>query len=191
MIYLVLGIVALGMLSGIGYKVRESGKDAVRLEWKTANEKADAEQKKRLAAADKTAKQSAADLAAAQQKGRVYEAKWKAERSKVPDSRLASCSGGPTASAPGGAAPALPPDSGVRLRLSYEFVRLYDHAWTGADGQPVFRHPATAAGAGASAAPGPGEVLDIHQVNAQRCSEDRRALNALRAQIQRLEKGWR
>lgn len=40
------GLVALGvlgMLGGIGYKIRESGKDAVRLEWSVANDKAKAQ----------------------------------------------------------------------------------------------------------------------------------------------------
>ena len=40
LLYLLAGIAALAMLSGIAYKIRESGKDAVRLEWAEANRKA-------------------------------------------------------------------------------------------------------------------------------------------------------
>lgn len=37
-VYLVAGIAILGILSGIAYKIRESGKDAVRVEWAEANQ---------------------------------------------------------------------------------------------------------------------------------------------------------
>ncbi len=56
--YGIIALAILGMLGGIGYKVRESGKDAVRLEWKEAEE---AQAKREKAASDK----AAADLAAA------------------------------------------------------------------------------------------------------------------------------
>lgn len=36
-IYAVLAIAVLGILSGIGYRIRESGKESVRLEWEEAN----------------------------------------------------------------------------------------------------------------------------------------------------------
>ena len=39
LIYAVLALAILAMLSGIAWKIRESGKDAIRLEWSQANEK--------------------------------------------------------------------------------------------------------------------------------------------------------
>lgn len=38
-VYLILGVAILAILSGIAYRIRESGKDAVRLEWADANRK--------------------------------------------------------------------------------------------------------------------------------------------------------
>ena len=55
--YGLIALSILGMLGGIGYKVRESGKDAVRVEWAEANAMA------RAAEAAASAK-AAADLAA-------------------------------------------------------------------------------------------------------------------------------
>ena len=54
-LYAVLALAILGTLSGIAYKIRESGKDAVRVEWAEANRLARAaEEKKAQAAATKT-----------------------------------------------------------------------------------------------------------------------------------------
>jgi len=43
LLYAGAAIVILGMLGALGYKVRESGKDAVRVEWQAANAKAAAD----------------------------------------------------------------------------------------------------------------------------------------------------
>ena len=40
LLYGVIALAILGTIGGIGYKVRESGKDAVRVEWAAANEQA-------------------------------------------------------------------------------------------------------------------------------------------------------
>ena len=54
-IYAVLALAILGTLSGIAYKIREGGKESVRLEWAEANRIARAaEEKKAQAAATKT-----------------------------------------------------------------------------------------------------------------------------------------
>ena len=53
--YGLMALVVLVLLSGIAYKIRESGKDAVRVEWSAANEKARKEEAARAA-------QAAADL---------------------------------------------------------------------------------------------------------------------------------
>lgn len=54
--YLVLGLAILATLSGIAYKIRESGKDAIRLEWAEAN-RAQREREAKQAAAAATKKE--------------------------------------------------------------------------------------------------------------------------------------
>ena len=51
--YGLIALAILGTLGGIGYKVRESGKDAIRIEWAEANAKARADEEARSAAAAK------------------------------------------------------------------------------------------------------------------------------------------
>ena len=62
--YLIAGVAALALLAGIGYKVRESGKDEIRLEWAQANEAARKREQEASAAA-------AAALEAERKKRRV------------------------------------------------------------------------------------------------------------------------
>lgn len=62
--YGLIALALIGALGGIGYKVRESGKDAIRVEWATANE---ATRKREAEASAK----AAADLAAERKKRRV------------------------------------------------------------------------------------------------------------------------
>jgi hypothetical protein len=50
-IYAVLALAILGTLAGISYKIRESGKDAIRVEWAAANAAAREEEAKQAAAA--------------------------------------------------------------------------------------------------------------------------------------------
>ena len=66
--YLLIGVAALAMVSGIGYAVRESGKDAIRTEWAAANaaaqQKAEADRQRQdalRAAQDKEATRRLAD----------------------------------------------------------------------------------------------------------------------------------
>ena len=54
-VYAVLALAILGTLAGIGYKIREGGKESVRLEWAESNRIARAEEEKKAqAAATKT-----------------------------------------------------------------------------------------------------------------------------------------
>lgn len=62
--YGIIALAILGALGGLGYKVRESGKESVRLEWATANEEA---RRREQAASAK----AAADLAAERAKRKV------------------------------------------------------------------------------------------------------------------------
>jgi hypothetical protein len=71
--------------------------------------------------------------------------------------------------------------------FTWQFVREYDTAWTGADGKPVSQDPAGQPGAADAGAPSPftaEDVLDVHGTNARRCSEDRRELATLRARLE-------
>ena len=66
-LYLIGGIVVIAMLSGIAYKIRESGKDAIRLEWADANrkekERLDRERDVRNSITDKREAEHATDAA--------------------------------------------------------------------------------------------------------------------------------
>lgn len=67
-----MALAILGTLGGIGYKIRESGKDAVRIEWKDAEA---AQAKREKASSDKAAKDLADERAKAKviiQKRTVY-----------------------------------------------------------------------------------------------------------------------
>ena len=188
-VYAVLALAILGTLSGIAYKIRESGKDSVRLEWESANRKAQEEQAAREAAARKTAAKSASDLAAAQQKGAEYAAKWRKARAEA-TKPLASCPESPRSDA---TRPdeATPSPSG--LRFSWRFVSLHDRAWTGKAGEPVLPDPTpgTVSDPDTPSPIGAEAVLDNHAANADLCSSDRRKLDALITQIERLRAGWK
>ena len=188
-VYAVLAVAILGLLSTIVYRIREGGKDAIRVEWAEANKKAAAEQAAREAAARATAAKSAKDLAAAQQKGAEYAEKWKAARSAA-SKPLASCPESPPRNA---ARPDDPTPAPGGLRFSWRFVGLYDGIWTDSAGKPVFgNNPAPSGADPDSPSPiGPGEVIDNHAENARTCSIDRRNLDALIGQIEKLRAGWR
>ena len=63
-IYAVLAIAILGMLAGIGYKIRESGKESVRLEWAEANRAEKERQELERQERDKLTQKREADHAA-------------------------------------------------------------------------------------------------------------------------------
>ena len=192
--YAVAAIVLLGMVGTGVYKVKQWGANEVRAEWAEANRKAAEEAAIRRTASELIARTSAAELAASQQKGRDYEAKWMAERAKVRNSTLAGCPGSLRSDAMGGQATLPLPLSGHSpVRFSWQFIRLWDRAWTGQAGEPVLPDPVAASGAdaGSLSSIGAGEVLDSHAENAGRCSADRRSLNALIEQIERLRVGWK
>lgn len=195
LIYMILAIVIMGMMYGLfhyvdthwetsaGVKKGEASRQAL---WDSANRKAEAEEVARIAAAELIAKTHAAELAVAQQKAVDYETKWRTARAKLSNQTLAGC----TETAITG------PDKLATVRFSAGFLRLYDTAWTGDKGEPVFSDQPTVAGQPAASVDtltpiGPGEVLDNHAENATRCSADRRALNSLIDQIEKLRAGWK
>ena len=191
------GLIALAILGGVAGlygKVHHDGVIAGRAEvqdrWDAASKKAQDRADANRMAAKLTADTAAAELSAAQHKATTFEAKWRIERAKQPDSTLAGCPQSPTANATGTAG------TQPSVRFSSGFLRLYDRAWTDDAGQPVFGDRPAASGEPAATPDaltsiGPGEVLDNHAENAARCSADRRALNALIGQIEKLQAGWR
>ena len=60
-------------------------------------------------------------------------------------------------------------------------MRQYDGAWTGISGESVFHITAWGEGAAGSSPTSYAleDLRDIHGINAQRCSEDRRGFQAL------------
>ena len=191
--YGLLALAILGALSGLAWKIRESGKDAVRLEWAEANRKAEEAAEARRAASDLIAKTSAGELAAAQKKGRDYEARWRRDRAKVRDSALAACEKAPPRDATEVQATPLPDSGSGPVRFSWGFVGLWDAAWRDQAGEPLYPYrPAAEGPSPDTPSPvGPGEVLDTHGENAARCSTDRRALDSLIDQIEHLRDGWK
>lgn len=192
--YGLIALAILGALSGIAWKIRESGKDAIRVEWAEANRKAEEAAAASRATAELIARTSAGELSAAQQKGRDYEAKWRSERAKARDSALAGCPGSPRGTATEGQATLPPAEPGAGpVRFSWRFLGLYDSAWTGSASEPLYPYrPAAEGPSPDTPSPvGPGEVLDTHGENAARCSTDRRALDSLIDQIEHLRDGWK
>ena len=186
--YLIAGIVLVGMLSGLAWKVRESGKEAVRLEWREANAVAEEAAQKLEQERALEARKVVAAQQSAERKARDYETKWRTARNALRDVPLALC---PTPSPQPGNAPqttVASRDGGIRL--TYSFLRQYDGAWVSNDGQPLFGDPAGASeGAPAAGAPstrGLDALIETHAVNAQRCSENSRQLGALVALIRKL-----
>ena len=116
----------------------------------------------------------------------------------TPNDQLAGCPNATpddTKPGPTTASPAGPSGSPGGVLFSARFVRLWDAAWTGADGQPVFGDSAGAAAAPSSAdSARPGvdakAVLSNQTGNAQSCSDDRRRLNRLIDLIEQLERDW-
>jgi len=192
---LVYGLLALAVLAsaaGLYAKVHHDGyaegEGVVQGRWdaanRTAQAQADALRQQRAAEGQKSSaalQQAEAEADAAND--RWIQARKEARNARIP---LAVCPGQPqpSATAVAGTTPQL-----LVLRLSYEFLREYDTAWTGQDGQPVFsdppRPPETELAA-ASPVTLP-DALETHAENARRCSEHRRQLDKLTALIKSLQ----
>ena len=186
------GLVALAIIAGLGglygtihHSGVAEGRAEVEARWEAANKLAATQAAQRRDEASKTAQAAADSLAAAQQKATDYAALWRKARAQA-TRPLAMCPETPQ-SDPG------KPSGNPEPRFSYRFVSLWDSAWTGPGGEPVLPDPAPPTGLGpdAPSAVGPGEVLDNHQANAEACSRDRRALDSLIGQVEKLRAGWR
>jgi hypothetical protein len=142
-----------------------------------------------------TARQAAETLAA------DYQALWQearddARKQKRPLANV-QCPAAGSRSGTSMAIPEVDDSAGVpRLLLTWEFVSLFDSAWTRADGKPLFADPAgILARAGrpdpASSSPyGLGDILERHKVNAGRDDTCRRQLTGLIGVINRLSTNW-
>lgn len=178
-----------GYLNDIEARGHKLGKAEVQAAWDEANRAAQAEERrKRLEREGIVAEQQtlleALNLTAAYWEQQWKEARNAQRRNKTP---MVVCPASTDVAASGAsgavAGPALEP------RLTVGFVRLYDTAWTGTDGKPLFGDPAAgeAAGAGAASPYGADELLDTHQENARRANICRRDLNSLMDTIERLQ----
>jgi len=186
-VYAVLALAILGTLSGIAWKIRESGKDAIRVEWAEANRLAQEAADKERAERALEGRKAVIALQQAQGKAKTYETRYQALRRSQANATLATCRGitPPIAKPATGAVASREPDSG--LRLTPAFVLLWDAAWTGPDGEPLWPHPAGAAEGTSAADPvEPQTVLDTHAENASRCSANSRQLAKLINLIERL-----
>lgn len=199
LLYGLLTLAILATLSGIAYKIRESGKDAIRAEWAEADRKAQAAADAARLQREAEAQKAVIALQQADRRADDAESKWRAARRASAGVPLAVC---PTPSHPAPGAPAATvasPDAAPSLRLTYSFVRQWDAAWIGQNGQPVWPQPDTGSAPDGTVRPDPataspyglGEALDTHGENAARCSTDRRNYAALVALIKRLRADWK
>lgn len=126
-----------------------------------------------------------------------YQQKWKEARnaSKRSGTPLAvtdcpAASPKPDAAGNGLARPSAP----IALRLTWEFVSLWDSAYTASDGQPLYgdtaRTEKAAAGAGAASPYSLDDLTDNHGENVKRWDTCRRQLRALVDTISGLERKW-
>lgn len=180
-VYALVALAILGTLAGIARSIYKAGVDHEKSEQAVRNEKAreeaDVLRRERQAAGQR----AGAALAAANDAAADYEARWRKNRGNNREQPLVTFTC-PPAPAPGGA-PVVADSStdrspGVGLRLTYQFLREYDGAWTGAEGKPVFddtgRPPETPETAVTLDA-----LLTIHAENASRCSDASRRFNGL------------
>jgi hypothetical protein len=185
-----------------GVKRGEANRQAL---WDKANRDAEQDQRAREARVATSVQAVEAMALASAGAARDADQRWKekARESNRNQVALGVCTLGRAAEPAGvrgdrpGGAPAVgdtPPATGdsLRLLLTWEFVRQYDGAWTGRDGQPVFGAAARGEGAtGAGASPyGLEELRDVAGENARLCSEDRREFASLILKLRAAERSW-
>ena len=173
----------------------ERGSGAVKLEWAEANRVAEErEREARAARLDileaERIRADAAEVLASEANRKWQEARNEA-KGKIP---LGAC---PKQSIPSGdSSGTLVAGVASELLVSWQFVGLYDSAWTSTAGQPVFGTVAEVlarAQAPDPAAPSPydlGAVLDNHKANADRCSEISRQYTEVLRTVRELSKDW-
>jgi hypothetical protein len=211
LLYLLAAIALLGAVYGfyaaVDGRAYKRGAAEKQGEWEAANRAAQALQRAREQDVSDAIKEKEAQRTAAADRAEGFEIRWKEARREIRrnGNPLATCDAPPSAPPLAGAAPAdvarSPADPAAlrgRVRFTWDFVRLYDAAWTGPGGESVFGAAAGLAGAFAAdpAAPagpsayGPDELLDVHGDNAARASACRRDFSALIEKIRAAEAAW-
>lgn len=76
------------------------------------------------------------------------------------------------------------------VRLTWEFVREYDSAWTGSDGKPLFNAVGGSESSASGSPYGLTDIIDIHGENAKRCSEDRLNYQTLIDKVKAAQSAW-
>ena len=126
---------------------------------------------------------------------RTHEDNWRRERREARNRGdvLAACEDGARGNAAPGIRQAGDGGGAPRIRLTWSFVRQYDGAWSGADGQPVSPLAGRDLGAERARALAPygiDDVLDVAGENAISCSRDRRELARLIDRIKAAGAAW-
>ncbi len=187
--YAVAAIVILGMIAAGARAIYVAGVDSEKAAQAERDRVAQAAARENDLKLREDAREASMRLIAANLEAREYETKWNRARNTLRETALAVCPDEPAK--PGATAVA----GGPRLRLTHGFLRLFDGAWTGDAGQPLFgdpgRPPEGAPAADTPSARGLDEALDVHGENARRASENYRQLNRLTETLKKLRADWR
>lgn len=184
--YAIAAIVILGMIGAGTRAIYVAGVDSEKAAQAERDRKAQAQARENDLILREDGRDAAMRLHAANMEARKHETNWNQARNALRDTALFVC---PSPPEPGAVA------SAPRLRLTYGFLRLWDGAWTGDAGQPVFGDPGgppeSAPAAGAPSTRGLDEALDNHGENARRASENYRQLKRLTETLKKLRADWR
>lgn len=180
-------------------------------EWDKANREAEAAQRARERDVSEAIKEKEAQRMSAMDRAARHEANWReaVRASNRNEVALGVCPEpgatephGPIRAAGDPGSGALPPavadaaparGAGGGIRLTWQFVRDVDTAWTGLDGEPVSPLAAGGEGAAGAGTASPYTLEDVRDVageNAIRCSQDRREFAALKAKAEAAAAAW-
>lgn len=192
-LYVALAAVVAACIGGTYVAGLSAGKSQKQVEWDQANREAEEAERRARSAREAAARKAEAALSAAERRATNAETKWRAERAKGRPIATAECPAPAQPVAKGPSEEVSPPTdtpSGSGIRFTAAGLGLWDSAWTGYEGEPVFGNPGDiASGAEFSGTPLPPleAALENHAENARRWSEDRRQLKSLIELVRRLQ----
>ena len=209
-IYGIMAVVGVAGIYGAYRWAYNRGATSVQEKWDEANRIEAAKEAERKAGEEKILAEEKTKRALAEKQAAQAELNWKeaVDAARKADRKLARGTCPPPAvGVPAKPAPGAPPSpqpkvtpnlmvDGGDVRFTWEFVGLYDSAWTNREGKPVHGTPegvlksAGQTDATALAPYGPQEVIEVHGKNAVRCSSIERLYNSLIDTIQKLEMDW-